>query len=180
MCTVVRSTDAVSSLGADEMSSKQDTAFVLFRAILWECAKQQSLPGLHYCICCPSLIAMASVIACRALIMPALLRRPQSVCKGGRARNAVRVHHLSMQLSHFRSLNTVAAQIRQQDAATPHQISEPGARAASIKHISSDRSEIDQYVDTKSSFSDLTNLWRRLADAAAAWAVITALVRRHA
>ena len=123
---------------------------------------------------------MASVIACRAMIMPALLRQPQLVCRGGRAHNAVRVHYVSRHKLHFRSSFTVAARIRQHDAATPHQISEPGARAASIEQSSLDRNEVDQSVDTKSSNVNVMNLWRRLADAAAALTAIVALVRRHA
>ena len=112
--------------------------------------------------------------------MPALLRQPQLVCRGGRAHNAVRVHYVSRHKLHFRSSFTVAARIRQHDAATPHQISEPGARAASIEQSSLDRNEVDQSVDTKSSNVNVMNLWRRLADAAAALTAIVALVRRHA
>jgi hypothetical protein len=156
-------------------------AVVLFRAILWECSNQHSLPSLHHCIYCPLLSAMACLIAVPALIMPAALRRSQHVFRSDRVHTAVRVPSFSTQHARLGSDHTVALQdSRQRNVAMPHQITRLGAMATNVEHALSDLEKIDELVDSKASTTDLKEWWQRLADGAVALTVIMALVRRHA
>ena len=153
---------------------------VLSSAILWHSETRKSLSSLHHCIFCPLLSNMVCLIAPQALIMPAVVRRPQHVFKAGRLHLAVRIKSFSPQRLHRRSVEGVAAQNRQPDAVTPHRINRSGATAARAKHLPPDHCEVDKSVDSRSSFMDLHSCWRRLADGAAALTAIMALVRCHA
>lgn len=154
---------------------------VLSSAILWNSETRRSLSSLHHCIFCPLLSDMACLIAPQALIMPAVVRRPQHLFKAGRHHLAVRIKSFSPQILPRRSVEVVAArQNRQPDAVTPHRINRSGATAARATHLPPDHCEVDRSVDSRSSFMDLHSCWRRLADGAAALTVIMALVRCHA